>query len=133
MLTSSVTAPENDSKSSLSSNELSSNETSMITMTGAVVPTLALAVPLSAVMSFQQPEREIRRPENLPEPVGQEMRVEAQDLDEVLADADVVLLDVREPWELEEYGTRAGYINIPLGELESRLDALPQDKTILTA
>ena len=85
------------------------------------------------MVTAQQPEREIRMPENLPEPVGQEMRIEAEDLDEALADSDVVLLDVREPWELEEYGTRAGYLNIPLGELESRLDELPKDKTILTA
>ena len=97
-------------------------------MVGTLVSMLA-AVALTA----QQPEREIRRPENLPEPVGQEMRVEADDLDEALADADVVLLDVREPWELEEYGTRPGYINIPLAELESRLDELPKEKTILTA
>ena len=107
--------------------------TVMIAMAGACVPLLALVAPLSTEVTAQQPEREIRRPENLPEPVGPEMRVEAEDLDEVLAEADVVLLDVREPWELEEYGTRAGYINIPLGELESRLDELPKDKTILTA
>ena len=107
--------------------------TVMIAMAVAVVPMLASVAPPGTVVTAQQPEREIRIPENLPEPIGQEMRVEAADLDEVLADADVVLLDVREPWELEEYGTRAGYINIPVGELESRLDELPQDKTILTA
>ena len=61
------------------------------------------------------------------------MRVEANDIDALLADGNVVLLDVREPWELEEFGTREGYINIPLGELEKRLDELPKDKTILTA
>ena len=104
-----------------------------IALAAAVVPLLASVSPPSGVVTAQQPEREIRRSENLPEPVGEEMRVEAEDLDEVLAEADVVLLDVREPWELEEYGTRAGYIHIPLGELESRLDELPRDKTILTA
>lgn len=75
----------------------------------------------------------IRRPENLPEPVGEDRRVQAADLDAALADADVVLLDVREPWELEKFGTREGYVNIPIAELEDRLDELPQDKTILTA
>ena len=105
----------------------------MIATTAVVLPMLALAAPPSTVVTAQQPEREIRRPENLPEPVGPEMRVEAEDLDAALAKANVVLLDVREPWELEEYGTRPGYINIPLGELESRLDELPKDKTILTA
>ena len=107
--------------------------TAIIVVVGALVPMSAFVAPLNIVVTAQQPEREIRRAENLPEPVGQEMRVEAEDLDAVLADANVVLLDVREPWELEEYGTRAGYINIPLGELESRLDELPKDKTILTA
>ena len=80
-----------------------------------------------------EPQRPIRVPENLPQPVGEEMRVQAPDLDSVLAAENVVLLDVREPWELEEFGTREGYINIPLGELEDRLDELPTDKTILTA
>ena len=80
-----------------------------------------------------QTQSSIRMPENLPPPVGDEMRVEAPDLDAVLADQNVVLLDVREPWELEKFGTRKGYINIPLGELEDRLDELPTDKTILTA
>ena len=84
----------------------------------------------------QQPaesQRTIRMPADLPPPVGDAMRVQAQDLDAVLADSNVVLLDVREPWELEEFGTRNGYINIPLGELEKRLDELSKDKTILTA
>ena len=80
-----------------------------------------------------QAQSSIRMPENLPPPVGDEMRVEAPDLDAVLADQNVVLLDVRESWELEKFGTRKGYINIPLGELEDRLDELPTDKTILTA
>ncbi len=105
----------------------------MAATTGALLPMWALVAPTSTVGIAQQPEQEIRRPENLPEPVGPELRVEAQDLDAVLAEADVVLLDVREPWELEKYGTRPGYIHIPLVELESRLDELPKDKTILTA
>jgi hypothetical protein len=94
---------------------------------------ILVAMPPSMVATAQQPDLEIRIPENLPEPVGPEMRIEARDLDAVLAEADVVLLDVREPWELKEHGSRVGYINIPLGELESRLDELPLDKTILTA
>ena len=107
--------------------------TVMIAVAAVVVPMLAWLAPPSTVVTAQQPEREIRQPENLPDPVGPEMRVEADDLDAALAAPNVVLLDVREPWELEEYGTRPGYINIPLGELESRLDELPKDKTILTA
>ena len=106
--------------------------TLMVVIAGMLVALSGWVVP-PGTEAAQQPDRDIRIPENLPEPVGPEMRVEAEDLDAALAEADVVLLDVREPWELAEYGTRAGYINIPLGELESRLDELPLDKTILTA
>ena len=61
------------------------------------------------------------------------MRVKGDDIDKVLAESGVILLDVREPWELEKYGAREGYINIPIGQLEKRLGELPKDKTILTA
>lgn len=42
-------------------------------------------------------------------------------------------LDVREPKELEELGTLAGYVNIPLGELEKRLSEVPKDTLVVTA
>lgn len=63
----------------------------------------------------------------------EEKRIEAGEIDRVLAEADALLLDVREPEEIEELGTIEGYVNIPIDELESRLDELPRDKTILTA
>ena len=69
----------------------------------------------------------------LPEGVTEEMRVQADGIDKLLASGKVLLLDVREPKELQELGTRPGYVNIPLGQLEARLDELPKDKTILTA
>ena len=72
-------------------------------------------------------------PDNLPEAVGVQMRVDPGDLDQVLSDSNVILLDVRESWELERLGTRLGYVHIPLAELESRLKELPRDKMILTA
>ena len=80
-----------------------------------------------------QPQGAIQVPPNLPPPVSEENRVKGDDIDRVLADANVILLDVREPWELEKYGAREGYINIPIGQLEKRLNELPKDKTILTA
>ena len=99
----------------------------------ASVATAAAQTPSPPASQQVESQRTIRRPADLPPPVDEAMRVEAQDLDAVLADSNVVLLDVREPWELEEFGTRKGYINIPLGELEKRLDELPKDKLILTA
>ena len=96
---------------------------------------IALAHSLSASIGEQksQPGQVVRQPNNLSSPVGEEMRVQAEAIDTVLTGDAVILLDVREPWELEELGTREGYINIPLGELENRLDELPQGKMILTA
>jgi hypothetical protein len=43
-----------------------------------------------------------------------------------------LFLDVREPRELEEFGTVKGYVNIPVGELESRLKEIPKDAVIVT-
>lgn len=42
-------------------------------------------------------------------------------------------LDVRDPDEIQEAGSIEGYVNIPLGQLEQRLDELPRDRPILTA
>ncbi len=46
---------------------------------------------------------------------------------------DLFFLDVREPKELEELGTLKGFVNIPLGQLESRLHEVPKDRFIVTA
>ena len=48
-------------------------------------------------------------------------------------DQKVFFLDVREPKELEELGTLPGYVNIPLGQLESRLSEVPKDRLVITA
>ena len=100
---------------------------------GVLAAALIVVLPGAGFSQTTQPRGEIRVPDNLPAPVDADMRVAADDIDTTLRDDNVILLDVREPWELEEYGTREGYINIPLGELEGRLDELPKDKLILTA
>jgi rhodanese-related sulfurtransferase len=60
-------------------------------------------------------------------------RVKAESIDSVMANGDAILLDVREPKEIEELGGYEGAINIPVTQLEKRLGELPKDKTILTA
>jgi rhodanese-related sulfurtransferase len=60
-------------------------------------------------------------------------RVNAERIDSVMAPEGMILLDVREPKEIEELGSYAGSINIPATQLEKRLGELPKDKTILTA
>ena len=91
---------------------------------------LAAAPPLagaSTVASAQQPQDP-----KVP-PVGEDKRVKAEDIDSVMSKRDVVLLDVREPKEIQELGGYEGAVNIPIGQLEKRLGELPKDKTILTA
>jgi len=100
---------------------------------------LALAIPVAGwshartqqAPSYYTPEEraEIRA---LPS-ADDSLRVAAADIDALLADGAVVFLDVREPDEIEDLGTREGYINIPLLELEDRLDELDKDSAILTA
>ena len=60
-------------------------------------------------------------------------RIGLEELAEVFAGDEVFLLAGRRPSELEEFGTVAGYTNIPIDELADRLNELPRDRPILTA
>ncbi len=94
------------------------------------IPTLLTLWILAVVPGWgQTPASEPAEPERAPE----EQRVEAADIEALLEDGKVFFLDVREPSELEELGTLPGYVNIPVGQLEERLDELPKDRAILTA
>jgi hypothetical protein len=66
-------------------------------------------------------------------PMSEDKRVKADAIDAMMADGTVFFLDVREPKELEEFGSYEGYVNIPMSQLESRLGELPKDRPILTA
>jgi 3-mercaptopyruvate sulfurtransferase SseA len=95
---------------------------------------LGLMLAGAAILAAQQPtSQSAPPPSSQGTPVPEDQRVAADAIDKLLADGQAILLDVREPKELEELGTREGYINIPIGELEGRLSELPKDKTILTA
>ncbi len=59
------------------------------------------------------------------------MKIPAQNLDEALQSA--LLLDVREPDEIASKGTLPGALQIPMGQLESRLLELPTDRPLITA
>jgi hypothetical protein len=67
------------------------------------------------------------------ETAAEPVRITADQLIDVFAGSDVLLLDVRTPEEIEEQGTVEGYLNIPIEELEARLDEVPRDRPILTA
>ena len=101
-----------------------------------LLPIAALMVPLSAAAWAQTPSAPPAPATTQTQPapaMDESKRVNPEDIDKMLADGKVVLLDVREPKELEELGTIEGSIHIPLGQLETRLGELPKDRVILTA
>jgi rhodanese-related sulfurtransferase len=57
-----------------------------------------------------------------------------EELEKLLEKRDnLFFLDVREPAEIKQLGSIEGYVNIPLGQLESRLGEIPKNKLIITA
>ena len=65
---------------------------------------------------------------------AQEKNLSADELKKLLEnEKNLFFLDVREPKELQDLGTIKGYVNIPLGQIESRLSEIPKDKLIITA
>ena len=97
---------------------------------------LAAAATVTSVAQQQQsppmtPEQQqqVSKMPTLPE----DRRVKAENIDTVMSQGDTILLDVREPKEIDELGGYEGAINIPITQLEKRLGELPKDKTILTA
>lgn len=56
--------------------------------------------------------------------------ISAEQLEEMLADDTVQLIDVREPKEFAE-GFIPGAVNIPLGQLESRLQEIDPEKKVI--
>ncbi len=64
---------------------------------------------------------------------SQPPRLATSEIAEALEAPDLFFLDVRSAAEIEELGTLEGYVNIPIDELESRLEEVPRDRPILTA
>jgi Rhodanese-like domain len=60
-------------------------------------------------------------------------KMASDDVMALIEKGEVFFLDVREPDELEKLGTLEGYVNIPLGQIESRLAEIPKEKAIITA
>uniref|UniRef100_UPI0037E8DABE thiosulfate sulfurtransferase/rhodanese-like domain-containing protein 3 n=1 Tax=Semicossyphus pulcher TaxID=241346 RepID=UPI0037E8DABE len=53
--------------------------------------------------------------------------VSYDELKQLLAGRKSVVMDVREPWELREYGFIPGSINVPLGQVNTALQLAPED------
>ncbi len=58
--------------------------------------------------------------------------ISTEQLEKYLNDKKVFFLDVREPEEIQKLGSVKGYVNIPLNQLETRLNEVPKDKLIVT-
>ena len=58
--------------------------------------------------------------------------ITTEELEKHLENKNVFFLDVREPDEIKQLGSVPGYVNIPLGQLEKRLNEVPKDKLIVT-
>jgi hypothetical protein len=103
---------------------------------GIAVTVLAVAGAAATTWATQQPKpsaSEPRPPLSKTEPMSEDRRVKAEDIDSVMQDKKVFFLDVREPKEIEEFGSYQGYVNIPMSQLEARMGELPKDRPILTA
>ncbi|XP_012728356.2 thiosulfate sulfurtransferase/rhodanese-like domain-containing protein 3 [Fundulus heteroclitus] len=48
-------------------------------------------------------------------------------LKQLLAEGRAVVVDVREPWELREYGFIPGSVNVPLGQVNTALQLAPEE------
>lgn len=53
--------------------------------------------------------------------------VSYEELKQLLAGRRSVVIDVREPWELREYGFIPGSINVPLGQVNTALQLAPEE------
>jgi len=69
-------------------------------------------------------------PSGLADLVQTSRRITPAELDGLLAEDAVVLVDIRNPGEVEQ-GRIPGSVNIPLAQLRSRLDMLPTDRPIV--
>jgi predicted sulfurtransferase len=89
-----------------------------------VAALLVVTAPVSIAMAQQSAT---------PAAQPQAPKMASDDVMALLEKGEVFFLDVREPKELEELGTLEGYVNIPLGQIEKRLNEIPKDKAIITA
>ena len=98
-----------------------------------ILATLLASAALGVGAAAQQsPPAPAQPPAQQMPAMSEDKRVQVENIDTVMSKGDVIMLDVRDPKEIDELGGYEGAINIPLPELEKRLGELPKDKRILT-
>ena len=103
------------------------------TFAAVLLLTATAGIAGTAQQQGSQPTPEQQQQDSKTPAMSEDRRVKTENIDSVMSIGDTVLLDVREPKEIEELGGYEGAINIPVTQLEKRLGELPKDKTILTA
>lgn len=86
-----------------------------------------------APIKFDPPPIDRRPPPPIPVQADPELEVELEPevlLDRLRAGEEIVLVDVREPYEVAGTGHAPGARLIPLGELDRRASELPKDKKL---
>lgn len=66
-------------------------------------------------------------------PPAEPVLIPTAEVEKVREEKDPFFLDVRTAAEIMESGSLPDYYNIPIDELEKRLDELPRERLILTA
>ena len=81
----------------------------------AVLAVVYISIPWAAAQATKPPER-----------------IAVTDLKKKLESGEkLLLIDVREDWELEQDGAIAGAIHIPVAELDARMKDIPKDAQIV--
>ena len=97
---------------------------------------LALGLASTGLAIAQEPAATPSTPEVKPAaaaaPTSQIRQLTDKEILKAVKKKKIFKLDVREPDEIETLGTIKGYVNIPLGQLEARINEIPKDKIILT-
>jgi hypothetical protein len=93
-----------------------------------IVLAALLLIPVAAMAQTTPPPAQATQPAPPQAP-----KMASDDVMALIEKGEVFFLDVREPDELVKLGTLEGYVNIPLGQIEKRLNEIPKDKAIITA
>ena len=88
---------------------------------------------LLLLQTFAMASQSDAKPGQTPPAQPKAQKMASDDVLALLEKGEIFFLDVREPRELAELGTFEGYVNIPLGQIEKRLNEIPKDKAIITA
>ncbi|XP_013875912.1 thiosulfate sulfurtransferase/rhodanese-like domain-containing protein 3 [Austrofundulus limnaeus] len=93
--------------------------------TYSAVGRCALSSFVNTYQGYKSTELQLRRFSSQQQPPSTEVTYDQ--LKKLLSEQKTVVIDVREPWELREYGFIPGSINVPLGQMNTALQLDPEE------